>query len=230
MFAPKVAKPQTKATEGPTSRLVAQRSTLAGHGHGRDPIVQAHFLQTTIGNQAVLPLLRKQASDPDREMENTALSGKRGGLFWDFSKIPVFSLERVGRSQAPFSPPTERFPNIIQAKLEVGAVDDPLEREADRVAEQVMRTPDAVAVGLPTAMGGRAPGVLRKPAGPQVSNLGTSATRSAMTDPPPCKEYSVHQASHWIQQRVLSWNRGLVSISVLCAYTRAVLPGVPLQM
>jgi hypothetical protein len=36
-------------------------------------------------------------------------------------------------------------PLPMQAKLEVGAVDDPLEREADRVAEQVMRMPDAAA-------------------------------------------------------------------------------------
>jgi hypothetical protein len=35
-----------------------------------------------------------------------------------------------------------RLPWPIQAKLEVGAVDDPLEREADRVAEQVMRMPE----------------------------------------------------------------------------------------
>jgi hypothetical protein len=34
------------------------------------------------------------------------------------------------------------LPWPMQAKLEVGAVDDPLEREADRVAEQVMRMPD----------------------------------------------------------------------------------------
>jgi hypothetical protein len=33
----------------------------------------------------------------------------------------------------------------IQAKLEVGAVEDPLEREADRVAEQVMRMPEPLA-------------------------------------------------------------------------------------
>ena len=32
----------------------------------------------------------------------------------------------------------------LQAKLEVGAVDDPLEAEADRVADQVMRMPDEV--------------------------------------------------------------------------------------
>ena len=30
----------------------------------------------------------------------------------------------------------------MQAKLEVGAVDDPLEREADSVAQQVMRMPE----------------------------------------------------------------------------------------
>jgi hypothetical protein len=30
---------------------------------------------------------------------------------------------------------------MVQAKLEVGAVDDPLEREADRVADTVMRAP-----------------------------------------------------------------------------------------
>jgi len=34
------------------------------------------------------------------------------------------------------------LPWPLQAKLEVGAVDDPLEREADRVAEQVMRMPE----------------------------------------------------------------------------------------
>jgi hypothetical protein len=33
----------------------------------------------------------------------------------------------------------------IQCKLEIGAIDDPLEAEADRVADQVMRTPDAAA-------------------------------------------------------------------------------------
>ena len=41
----------------------------------------------------------------------------------DFSKVPVFSTGR------------------LQAKLKVGAVDDPLEHEADRVANQVMRMP-----------------------------------------------------------------------------------------
>ncbi len=39
-----------------------------------------------------------------------------------------------------------QLPWPVQAKLEVGAVDDPLEREADRVAEQVMRMADPAAL------------------------------------------------------------------------------------
>jgi hypothetical protein len=50
----------------------------------------------------------------------------------------------------------------IQAKLEVGAVDDPLEREADQVAGQVMHMPDASAIAAPGVMGGGIPGIQRK--------------------------------------------------------------------
>ena len=56
------------------------------------------------------------------------------------SKIPVHPPSGAGRPTPLF--PTARFP--IQAKLKVGAVDDPLEHEADRVADQVMRVPAPV--------------------------------------------------------------------------------------
>jgi hypothetical protein len=46
---------------------------------------------------------------------------------WDFGAVAI---------AVPGLPPT------LQAKLTVGPVDDPLEREADRVAERVMRMPD----------------------------------------------------------------------------------------
>jgi hypothetical protein len=59
------------------------------------------------------------------------------GVSWNFSKIPLFPPERAGRSQA-----SSPIPGTIQPKLAVGAVDDPLEREADGIAEQVMRKPD----------------------------------------------------------------------------------------
>ena len=50
-----------------------------------------------------------------------------------------------------------RLPWPIQAKLEVGAVDDPLEREADRVAEQVMRMPEPAIATNPTTPGSSSP-------------------------------------------------------------------------
>jgi outer membrane protein OmpA-like peptidoglycan-associated protein len=62
---------------------------------------------------------------------------------WDFSKTLVF--------------PAQRLPGPLQAKLPVGAFDDPLEHEADRVADQVMRMP--------------APGVSLTSARPRVSRL-----------------------------------------------------------
>jgi hypothetical protein len=101
----------------------------------------------------------------------------------------------------------------IQAKLEVGAVDDPLEREADQVAEQVMRMPAAVAVAPPAmraseiartqrkcSCGGTCAEcrdkqadeeldtVQRKPVGPQHSSPGSSPTRSGMTASPTVHE------------------------------------------
>jgi hypothetical protein len=45
---------------------------------------------------------------------------------------------------------TPRLP--IQAKLEVGAVDDPLEHEADRLADEVVRTPEAPTVAPRTGI------------------------------------------------------------------------------
>jgi hypothetical protein len=164
VFAPKIAKPQTKVTEGPTSGLALERSTLAGRGFGHNPIEQALFLQKTIGNQATMRLLAQRASRPDREigLENMAISRERRGLSRDFSKIPVFPPERASQAQPSFSPPAAWFAGTIQAKLEVGAVDDPLEREVEQVAEQVMHMPDAVAVAPPAVMGGGIPGMQRK--------------------------------------------------------------------
>jgi len=54
------------------------------------------------------------------------------------ANVPVFSaFERGPDNHSGF--PARRM--VIQAKLTVGSVDDPLEAEADRVAEQVVRSP-----------------------------------------------------------------------------------------
>jgi hypothetical protein len=56
------------------------------------------------------------------------------GAAWDFSKIRVFPADRVPRSDA-----RDSLPEIIQRKLAIGRIDDPLELEAARIADQVMR-------------------------------------------------------------------------------------------
>jgi hypothetical protein len=114
VFAPKVAKPQTKATEGSTSRLVLHRSTLVGQRVGYDPVEQALFLQRSIGNQATLRLLPRRDS-----------RGASRGASWDFSKIPLFPPERASEAQPPFPPAATPIRSAIQAKLVVGQPDEP---------------------------------------------------------------------------------------------------------
>lgn len=80
-------------------------------------------------------------------------------FFWSIGKVAVSapSYSRTDRSDdarpAPGGSRFARLPWPIQAKLEVGTVDDPLEREADRVAEQVMRMRDPMASTNSTARG-----------------------------------------------------------------------------
>jgi Domain of unknown function (DUF4157) len=136
VFAPKIAKPQTKATDGLISRLMPHRSTLAGHRLGRDPAEQALFFQRTIGNQTTLRLLTQQGFAPTGE----PVGGDRPHM--NFSKIPLFPPDRASRPQVSSPLATAPVPGAIQAKLVVGPADDPLEREADHIADQVMHTPD----------------------------------------------------------------------------------------
>jgi hypothetical protein len=58
-------------------------------------------------------------------------------------------LQRTIGNQAMLPLLAQRLPGYIQAKLKVGAVDDPLEHEADRVADQVMRMPEPSAAARP---------------------------------------------------------------------------------
>jgi hypothetical protein len=152
MFAPKVAKPQTNAAERPTSKPAPRHSTLAARPFGGGPVEQAHMLQRSIGNQAMLPRLSQRTSsltaneshgDHEREMnpEGTMAREVPRGISWDFSEIPVFPLDRANRTDASSSVAEPQLPGIIQPKLAIGRVDDPLEHEADRVADQVTRMP-----------------------------------------------------------------------------------------
>jgi hypothetical protein len=112
MFASKVAKPQAKAAEGSTSRLRPHRPTLLRHRLSHDP--------TRNG--------RNSGEKQESVGEKTPLEAALGGVSWDFSKIPVFPRELASRGQQA----------AVQPKFAIGAIDDPLEREADAVADHVM--------------------------------------------------------------------------------------------
>ncbi|WP_426610522.1 eCIS core domain-containing protein [Bradyrhizobium sp. McL0616] len=135
MFAPPVVKPKTKSIE-------LRRATLEAQRPGRSVVNQAQLLQHTICNLAPPGLLAKRANVPgarENEDDGTRVTGREAALSWDFSKIPVFSPGHLGRTQMPSPFPAPRLP--IQAKLVVGRTNDPLEREADRVADQVLARP-----------------------------------------------------------------------------------------
>ena len=85
-----------------------------------------------------------QAADPDRVGSRASVQSTS----WDFSKIPLLAPNR------PSGP--EARATLLQRKLAVGQVDDPLEHEADRVAEQVMRMPEP-ALQRKCACGGACP-------------------------------------------------------------------------
>jgi len=113
MFAPRVAKPQTKAAASANRSLEPQRA--------------------------------KPGGDHERKVgpESPTARAAPRGVSWDFSKIAIFPPDRAAQSQSSYAPRATPLTTAIQAKLVGGSVDDPLEHEADRVADHVMRMPDS---------------------------------------------------------------------------------------
>jgi hypothetical protein len=133
VFAPKVAKTQTKAPETSTSSL-AHRSTLA------NALLYQSFAGSRVGRQ-LGARSDAAASGGDHEQKLLARYGDEArGMWWEFSKIPLFPPEQVspGQPSSLHSAP----PGRMQPKLAIGSIDDPLEREADAVADRVMGMPD----------------------------------------------------------------------------------------
>ncbi len=78
---------------------------------------------------------------PSRE-SRTRVADNEPGPKWDFGKVPIFPPEGEGGSEAPPPP----YPGLPCGR-EFAFGDrpgDPSEREADRVAAQVMRTPEPI--------------------------------------------------------------------------------------
>ena len=131
MFAPRIAKQQTKASVSPTSSAAGRSSMLPG--------------QRTSN---VTWRDHEREAGPENSTAREALRSRS----WNFSKISVFSPDSPNRTRpsGPLAPTP--LPGAIQAKLVVGSVADPLEHEADRVADQVMRMADPDLSRRPSAL------------------------------------------------------------------------------
>lgn len=122
MFAPKVARPQAK------DQRRAQNETAIG----RVPV-------RSISDTYWRALSPKRSPGPSGgaaldQADETPARETASGTARNLCGTPVCPAERMGGLTPPFP---------FQAKLKVGAVNDPLEHEADRVADQVMRMPDS---------------------------------------------------------------------------------------
>jgi uncharacterized protein DUF4157/protein-glutamine gamma-glutamyltransferase-like protein len=127
MFAPKTAKAQTRATASSQNDLARQKSTHTGHRAGKPLAEHAHVLDH--GNQG-----------PRR------MPGPFGSAPLATSLSATGVLQRKCACGAPAEPVGEcaecKAKRDVQPKgLAINETGDPLEHEADRVAEQVMRMP-----------------------------------------------------------------------------------------
>lgn len=162
MFAPRVARTQTKAAASSTKTLGHPRSTLVAQRVSNGAVEQGH-LQRTIGNQATLRLPAQRTSglawnDPGEHHEQESCPQETGpvvdqtqmpnratapAVSWDFTKTPVLPLDQSNQPKARSPLAASLLLGAIQPKLVFGQINDPLEHEADRIADHVMRMPAA---------------------------------------------------------------------------------------
>lgn len=139
MFTPRIATAQSKTAESPAKSNARQRPEPIRGNLGLNVAERVQMLQRTIGNQAVLRLLSQEAAN--RAADRPADKAPGLGSSWSFARTPIFPHGQAERQQQRLPLTALPFRGASQPKLEIGAVNDPLEAEADRVAEQVMRTP-----------------------------------------------------------------------------------------
>jgi Domain of unknown function (DUF4157) len=163
---------------------------LARASAGKDTAVKAK----------AAPASKAETQAPPRERESSLEEFTLPTFAWNIGSVGLSAPGNDSRTNpggggvsALASGRWARLPWPIQPKLEVGAVDDPLEREADRVAEQVMRMRDPAPATTPTQsdMGSGSPtlsalpvAAQRKAALSQDSGTIASAAGSGMEAPP----------------------------------------------
>src|SRR5215469_7230042 len=133
MFAPPLAESLTTTAPKPTNKLAPHRSAFVAQFGGDAALVQRRVDQGRFHRDRSEANIDPQEEDARRLDSQGQIALREGARpSWYFSKISIF-------------PPSQRsssLPLRLQAKFAIGAVNDPLEQEADRVADQVMRMPD----------------------------------------------------------------------------------------
>jgi Domain of unknown function (DUF4157) len=142
LFAPKLAKPQTKVAAASTSRLAPHRSTLVGYRLSHDPFEQATLGPVPGPNSTPLGNGRNCGDEQRRIGDIGPIETAPRGVSWDFSKLSLFPPVQGSRARSLFPPAVTPICGAIQAKLVVGQANDPLENEADRIADELMRKPE----------------------------------------------------------------------------------------
>ena len=129
MFSRPISKPVLKTAESPRSTAVPQHLANQHPERSIDEL-------TKFPLQAVNPAWNALSAD---RPENGGAGYGVGPAIprWSFSKVPIFSKEREELCQ--FSRISFKSRPQIQTKLKVGAINDPLEHEAETAANHVMR-------------------------------------------------------------------------------------------
>ena len=129
MFASKVVRAQANKAATLTNRVGQRRSGSA---------------------QSNSSLTRNQLdSDHQPDPECLTAGNEMYGIARNFSKLPIFPAETTNQPRVPLPTGT----SAIHPKLIIGKTDDPLEGDADRVAEQVTSMPGFHEVGPPPVSG-----------------------------------------------------------------------------
>jgi hypothetical protein len=136
------------------ARCFASRHVLRLAVDGKTPprstqqvLARASLGKESSANAKAAPTSKADIQVASQEQVSTIEEFTPPKFAWSIGNIAMSApsgIDPPSENNARRSPSTRMsaLPWPLQAKLEIGAVDDPLEHEADRVAEQVMRMPE----------------------------------------------------------------------------------------
>jgi Domain of unknown function (DUF4157) len=122
----------TNETAGHFANYLKSRDSISGV----EQILEPHH---AIGDQAALQFPAERALSQSHSQEDGVVPGGS----WSFPKTPIFQPGRTNQFPPQYLLTSPTWWGVIQPKLEIGSIDDPLEHEADRLADQVMRMPNS---------------------------------------------------------------------------------------